>query len=51
MAQLLYWLDHGGFAVTLQHSWVWATVVTIVAAGNIIGIAAILRHYDGHRRR
>jgi len=51
MAQFLYWLDRGGFAMALQHSWLWAIVVGIVAAANIVGIAAILRHYDGRHSR
>ena len=51
MAQFLYWLDHGGFAAMLQHAWAWATLVAIVAAANVVGIAAILRHYDGRQNR
>jgi hypothetical protein len=47
MAQFLYWLDRGSFAAMLQHAWVWAVLVGVVALANVVGIAAILRHYDG----
>ena len=50
MAQFLYWLDRGGFAALLQHGWIWATVVGAVVVANIVGITAILRHYDGSAR-
>jgi hypothetical protein len=49
MAQLFYWLDRGSFATLLQHGWTWATLIGAVALANIVGIAAILRHYDGPR--
>ena len=45
MAQLLYWLDRGGFADVLQHCWLWAILVGAAGLANCIGIAAIHRHY------
>ena len=46
MAQFFYWLDRGDFAVVLQHSWLWATLVGAAGLANLFGIAAIRRHYD-----
>ena len=48
MAQFLYWLDRGSFAAQLQHGWIWG--VGAVGVANVVGIAAILRHYDGSLR-
>ena len=50
MAQFLYWLDRGSFAALLQHGWIWAAGVGAVGVANVVGIAAILRHYDGSLR-
>ena len=46
MAQFLYWLDRGDFAGLLQHAWLWGTLVGVAGLANVIGIAAIRRHYD-----
>jgi hypothetical protein len=46
MAQLLYWLDRGGFAEALHQTWIWAMLVGTAGIANILGIAAIRRHYD-----
>jgi hypothetical protein len=51
MAQFFYWLDRGEFAAALQHAWIWTALVAGVGIANIVGIAAILRHYDGRRFR
>ena len=51
MAQFLYWLDHGGLANLLHHVGPWAMGVAAAGAANIVGIAAILRHYEGRRDR
>lgn len=51
MAQFLYWLDQGGFANLLHHGGSWAMVVAAAGAANVVGIAAIFRHYDGRRDR
>jgi hypothetical protein len=50
MAQFLYWLDQGGLASLLHHAGPWA-MVAAAGAANIIGISAILRHYQGRHDR
>ena len=50
MAQFFYWLDRGSFAALLQHGWIWLAIVGTVAVANVVGIAAILRHYENPRR-
>jgi hypothetical protein len=47
MDQVFYWLDRSGWLGVLQHSWIWASVTTVLALVTLAGIAALARHYDG----
>jgi hypothetical protein len=47
MDQLLYWLDRSGWIVVLQHAWIWASLTLVLAMATIVGMVALVRHYDG----